>query len=466
MTKRSNLRSAKTSQTFNLIINNLRQKAVITFISIFLFSLSQAQNPIMGGKGLCDPQVRVYNDHVWLYATHDASIENKTFVMNDWWVWSSPDLVNWKYESTLKPEDTYYKKASTSCWATDAMSRNGKYYFYFSMGVTDIGVVVSDSPGGPWKDPIGKALIPSSMTPVEERDPSILMDDDGNAYIVFGVWDFYIARLNEDMVSLAEEPRKIEQDYKQGPYGVGKTDDKSFIHKYNGKYYLSWGCYYAMSDNVYGPYKYKGNFFSPERLAPEFQKSIKAFDRDRHGSFFELHNQWYFISNDHSLPGSQPYYRNSVIGYIHYRDNGEIEPIYIDMTGVGQYDAALSPIQAENYFRAEGTKKRECPAGGFDVRDIRNGSYLVYPSVNNLKKKNPVSLHAASGNPEGCKIEVREKDSKGKKLGSYKIPYSGSWNDYQTFSFKLKNKTGKHDLCLVFKGGEGELLRLDWIGLK
>ena len=436
------------------------------FICIFvcIFSFASAQNPVVGGKGLCDPQVRVYNDRAWLYATHDFSIKNTTFVMYDWWVWSSSDLVNWTYESTIKPEDTYYGKTSKDCWATDAMSRNGKYYFYFSMGVTDVGVVMSDSPKGPWKDPIKKAIVPSSMTPVEERDPSILMDDDGTAYIVFGVWDFYIARLSDDMISLAEAPRKIEQDYKQGPYGVGKTDDKSFIHKYNGKYYLSWGCYYAMSDNVYGPYNYIGSFVVKERLSTEFQKSVKAHDRDRHGSFFELHNQWYFICNDHALPGSNPYYRNSVIGYVHYKDNGEIDPIYINKTGVGQYDAEKSPIEAENYFRGSGVIKKECPQGGFEIRDIRNGSYLAYPNLKNMRENSPVSFRVTSGNPAGGIIEVREANADGKKLGTFTIPSTGGWTNYKTFEFRLKNDAGKKDLYLVFKGGKDELLRLDWIG--
>ena len=162
---------------------------LIYIISIFFSHNIWAENPIVIGKGLCDPQVRVYGNRAYLYATHDESPGTKDFIMHDWWIWSSSDLVNWKYESTLKPEDTYYRKPSNSCWATDAMSRNGKYYMYFSMGVTDVGVVVSDSPTGPWNDPLVKQLLPASLTPVEERDPGIIMDDDGNAYIVleFGI---------------------------------------------------------------------------------------------------------------------------------------------------------------------------------------------------------------------------------------------------------------------------------------
>jgi len=414
-------------------------------------------------KGLCDPQVRVYGDKVYLYATHDASPGTRDFIMHDWWIWSGTDLVNWKYESTLKPEDTYYGKPSNTCWATDAMSRNGKYYMYFSMGVTDIGVVVSDSPTGPWKDPLGKPLLPADLTPVEERDPGIIMDDDGNAYIVFGVWDFYIARLNVDMISLAEAPRKIILDHKMGPYGEGKTDDKPFLHKHEGRYYLSWGCYYAMSDNVYGPYSYKGSVIIKERVAPEFQKALTY---DRHGSFYELYNQWYYICNDQSLLGSGEYFRNSVISYIHYKDNGEIEPVFLNRLGVARYDAAITPIEAENYFKAVGVKKSECAEGGYEIRDIHQGSYLAYPKIMNLKPNTSLSFRVSSGNPKGGVIEVRENGVEGKLLGACQIPNTGGWTIYKTVTCKLKNDMGQKDIYLVFKGSGDELLRLNWLSFK
>ncbi len=262
------------------------------------------------------------------------------------------------------------------------------------------------------------------------------------------------------MISLAEEPRKIVQDKKFGPYGEGKTDDKSFIHKYNGKYYLSWGCYYAMSDNVYGPYTYIGSFYTKDRLEPEFWKSFKAYDRDRHGSFFELYNQWYFICNDNSIPGSQPFYRNSVISYVHYKDNGEIEPVYLTRLGVGRYDA-LVPIEAENYFKSERVSKKECPEGGYEIRDIRNGSCLTYPKVMNLKANSSISFRVSCANQSGGTIEIRENDANGKLLGTCKISNTGGWNVYKNFICRLNNGSGQKDISLVFKGKGGELLRLN-----
>ncbi len=241
-----------------------------------------AGNPLVPRKGLCDPTIRIYNDRAYLYATHDYAPSNRGFKMTDWWVWSSQDLVNWVYESTLHPEETYYRKASDDCWATDAISRQGKYYCYFSMGPENIGVVTGDTPVGPWKDPLGKPLVPKGLTPTSERDPAILQEADGSTYLVFGTFDYYIARLNDDMISLAETPRKIAIANVAGPYGVGKADDKPFLHKANGHYYLSWGCFYAMSDNVYGPYTYKDCLITSARTEKKFQRDLV---QDRHACF-------------------------------------------------------------------------------------------------------------------------------------------------------------------------------------
>ena len=423
----------------------------------------RANNPIVVGQGLTDPKIRIYGDRAYLYATHDASAESKYWRMNDWWTWSSDDLVHWKYESTLKPEQTYWGKPWNSCWATDGISYNGKYCFYFSRGNNELGVVKSDTPIGPWTDPLHKPLVAQGSVPTAARDPAILQEKDGTTYIIFGCWDYYIARLNDDMVSLAEKPRKIELDQKAGPYGPGKTDDKAFLHKYNGKYYLSWGCFYAMSDKIYGPYTYKGSIITQERTAPEFQKALVF---DRHGSFFEFHHQWYFACNDQSWPGTTKFFRDSIISYVHYRDNGEIEPIYINRVGAGEYDATQSRIEAEDYFNAEGVTQRESSDGGFELRNIRNGSWAEYPNVTNLPISALVSFRVAAVSPKGSTIEVHENSINGPLLGATHVPGATGNSTYQTVSARLNNTTATENLYLVFHGDAGEILRLNWIAFR
>jgi hypothetical protein len=463
--------------------------AALTTLPAILSDPSSAQtdqrsesggNPIVTGVGLCDPQVRIYDNHAYLYATHDASPDNKGFVMNDWWVWHSKDLVHWEQVSTLRPEQTYWGKPSTECWATDAMHRNGQYYFYFSRGPEEIGVVQSDSPVGPWHDPIGKPLIAKGSTPTQARDPGILQEEDGTSYIVFGVWDFYIARLGEDMVSLAETPRKIELDRKMGPYGSGMMDDKPFLHRRKGIYYLSWGCYYAMSDNVYGPYVYKDSIIKPDHVAPVFRdrligKEASSFvdasgakhlvdflTLDRHASFFELHGQSYYICNDQAWPGTQSCFRDSVISYLHYRDNGEMETVELSRTGVGQYDAHDSVLPAANYFATESTIVAQCPEGGYEVRGISNVSSLTYPNIRNFPTRASIQLRASCSYPHAT-VEFYSDASHPEPLLSLNIQATGSLSSYRTFTGRLRDIRKISGLHLRFKTVMPNSLRIQWL---
>ena len=431
-----------------------------------------AANPVVIGKGMCDPSVRIYGDTVYAYCTHDVSPKNKNFTMTNWWVWSSTNLIDWQLTGTIQPEDTYYKHSSTACWATDGISRDGHYFFYFTLALkngNEVGVMSSSSPAGPWRDPRGTALIPAGKlrAPSQARDPVIFQDQDGTGYIISGRWDYYIAKLNRDMISLAEKPRLILLDKKDGPYGPGKTDDKPFLHEYAGNYYLSWGCFYAMSTNLYGPYIYKGCFIVTNQTDPKFlSPSWSYFVNDRHGCFFEFHYQWYFMCNDKTYPGTQPYFRDSIISYVHYRANGEIAPIYINEDGVGQYDADKQ-IESENYFAATNVTQHENATGGFEVRGIQDGSSLVYPNVGNLKAHSVLEFDAACGNPHGVIVEVHGKTATNDLLlAKCSIPTTGGWTNYRSVNCRLNNPAGKMDIYFIFHGDSGELLRLDWFKFK
>lgn len=425
-------------------------------------------NPLVVGVGLCDPHVRVYDGEVYLYATHDADPKNTGFCTHDWWVWHTANLIDWKEVGTLQPQQTYWRKPSTMCWATDAIRRDGRYHFFFSRGPEEIGVVESDSPRGPWHDAMGKPLIAAGSTPTTARDPGILQEEDGTTYIVFGVWEYYIARLADDMRSLAETPRKIVLDRKMGPYGPGKTDDKPYLHKRNGIYYLSWGCYYAMSDSVYGPYVYKDTILTPDRADPIFRdrlavhKDYDAFTLDRHASFFSLHGQWYFVCNDQGWPGTQMFFRDSVISYLHYRDNGEMEPVNLRVEGVGEYDARTS-IAAANYFAATNANVAQCPEGGYEVRGLGETSSLHYPNLRNLAAGSRLSLRASSAVAGGCTVRVYADDPAGRLLATLRLPATPSWSSYRTVSCQLPPDARPAGVRLEFSGHGAERLRLQWL---
>lgn len=440
-------------------------KVMLMLTAVFvLLSEAQAANPLKplnpDFETFADAHGVVFGDRVYLFASNDASPENKFFELWDWRVWSSDDLISWRLESVLKPEDTWIGKPFKGCWATFGVYKNNQWYWYYSAGSRQIGVATADTPAGPWKDPLGKPLIAKGDLPTEARDPDILMDTNGESYIVFGTFKYFIAKLGADMISLAEKPREVVINNPWGPYGKGKTDDKPSLHKRNGIYYLSWSSHYAISTNVYGPYEYKGSVIIPEQVAAEFKG--QDLDHDRHGNFFEFNNQWYYVTNDKSQPGRTTYYRDSIMMYVHYKDNGEIAPVRIDRIGVGEYDAAQGRIEAEDYFKSVNAEKRELPAGGFEMRGLKDGSELYYPNVKNLPVNVQLTLSVACANPAGAVLEVREGSPTGELLGTCILSETGGWDSFKIVRCSLKNDSEKKDLCLVFSGNEAELCRLDW----
>ena len=440
-------------------------KLMFSLSTIALLAVIQlfAGNPIVKKVGLTDPHIVIFGDSAYVYATHDSSANRKGFVMYDWWTWSSADLIHWKNVGTLKPENTYIKNPKFhDCWAGFCVTKNNKYYWYLSIGPTNIGVEVANSPYGPWSDPLGKALIPAGMVKTATRDPDVLMDDDGKAYIVFGTFDYFIVRLADDMISLSEQPQPIVLDRKFGPSGEGKTADKPSLHKRNGIYYLSWSSFYATASNPYGPYTYKGSVIIPENVASDITQ--KPLWSDRHGNFFTWHNQWFYTYNDHSQPGTNSHYRDANISYVHYLDNGDMAPIHIDSIGVGQYYVSDKAIEAEDYFAADGVEIKETPTKtGFEVRCLKNGCSMSYPNIMNLPQNATISFLVSSVNKKGATIEIKEDKIDGKLLGKCDIKSTGAWDKYQTISSKLKNDAGKTNVVLVIKGSDGELCQLDWI---
>lgn len=416
-------------------------------------------NPIVADVGMADPHIKIYNNKAYLYATRDADKTAKQFVMPDWRIWSSDDLVNWKLETVINPTTTYMGE-SKRCWATDVGEKNGNYYFYFSNGNKDTGVMIGKTPRGPFKDALGKPLLPEDLTPIKEYDPTILIEDDANktAYIAFGhhrsnddKYYYMIARLNEDMISLAETPKEIKI---IGNVNVLGGNDKPNLHKKNGLYYLSAGSHYAISENIYGPYVKTGNSGN----------NNYGIDSKAHGNYFDWNNQSFHTWCHFHLGKDVARYRESYISYLHYKDNGEMvtDTNFLDKhfaTGVGQYDAQWEKIEAEWYMKSNNLEKRENNNNGFEVRKIAKEGALFYPNIHNFSNYQYLSCFAKIS--KGI-IEVRASKIDGKILGTLQVKEGA--NMYKEYLIPLNNVKGVKDICLVLKGDES--IALDWFKFK
>ncbi|WP_372756866.1 family 43 glycosylhydrolase [Mariniflexile sp.] len=262
------------------------------FLIAFVGSISFGQNPFIRHMYTADPSARVFNDTLYVYPSHDPDNAD-WFDMVDWHVFSTTDMVNWTdHGVALDIKDV--KWAEKYAWAPDCIEANGKYYFYFPTDQFHIGVAVSNKPTGPFVDPLGKPLISMDTEGVvcnrDFIDPGVFIDDDGQAYLYMGQLVVNAIKLNKDMISYDGVVHLLE--------GTDDFFEASWMHKYNGNYYLSYvgnsgEIKYCMSNNPLGPFEYKGVILE------------KMNSGTNHHSIVEYKGQWYMFYHNSDL-----YYSN------------------------------------------------------------------------------------------------------------------------------------------------------------
>ena len=231
------------------------------------------------------------------------------FWMQEWRVYSTKDMVNWTdHGSPLAIES--FDWADDRAWASQCIERNGKFYWYVCLhskltNTMAIGVAVGDSPTGPFKDAIGRPLYEGSWDFI---DPTVFVDDDGQAYLYWGNPNVYYAKLNADMVSLDGEVSKVEQTIESfGSPGPDKREkgkkykdiytEGPWLHKRGGTYYLSYAAggvpehiAYSMSDTPTGPWKYMGEIM-PLQDTGSFTNHCGVTDYKGNSYFFYSHRE-------------------------------------------------------------------------------------------------------------------------------------------------------------------------------
>lgn len=285
-------------------------------------------NPVITHKFTPDPAVLVVGDTLWLFTGHDIGQKNKGMELKDWCVFSTTNLKDWiEYPTPLKVSDFAWDKTGRA-YAAQAIARNKKYYWYISTDGSGIGVAVADCPEGPYKDAIGKPLLTNADCFGATHswvciDPTVIIDDDGQAWIFWGNGICYYAKLKDNMIEIDGQVKIIdsnESDFTEAPW----------IHKYNGKYYLSYAkgfpekIAYAMADHIEGPYEYKG-----------ILNEIAGNSDTNHQAIIEFKGQWYFFYHNGAIqPNGSSITRSTCIDYLHYNPDGTIKRIVMTSEGV------------------------------------------------------------------------------------------------------------------------------------
>jgi len=314
--------------------------------------------PLVTHMYTADPSAHVFEGKLYIYPSHDIDAgipfndNGDHFGMEDYHVlrMDSPDGEVVDCGQVLHVKDVAW--AERQLWDSDVASKDGKYYMYFPAKTTDglfyLGVAISDSPEGPFIPE------PEPMPDSYSIDPSIFRDDDGEYYMYFGgIWggqlqkyrdNVYaesneepaddepalgprIARLTDDMKGMAEASREvIILDEDGEPLKAGDHErrffEASWIHKYQGKYYLSYStgnthllCY-ATGDNPYGPFTYQGVILTP------------VVGWTTHHSICEFQGKWYLFYHDCVLSKGVTHLRSVKMTELHHDAEGRIKTLH------------------------------------------------------------------------------------------------------------------------------------------
>ncbi|MEH7121277.1 glycoside hydrolase family 43 protein [Neobacillus vireti] len=304
-----------------------------------------------------DPSAHIFEGKLYIYPSHDIDHDGPTndngdqYAMEDYHIlsidnFSSPCVDNGE---ALHVRDVPW--ASKQMWAPDAAFKNNQYYLFFPArdkdGIFRIGVATSSNPAGPFK--AEENYIPGSFS----IDPAVFVDDDNRAYMYFGgLWGGQLekwqtgtfipdaegpdpsqpalgpmaAELTEDMLSFKDKPQEIwivDEDGKQ--ILAGDEERRYFegpwVHKYNGKYYLSYSTgtthsiVYGISENPLGPYVFKGKILTP------------VIGWTTHHSIVPFEDKWYLFYHDCSLSDGVDHKRCVKYTELKYNEDGTIQTI-------------------------------------------------------------------------------------------------------------------------------------------
>ncbi|MGL1958447.1 MAG: family 43 glycosylhydrolase [Colwellia sp.] len=315
---------------------------VFTFILFFICAPSFAQNHLDLGSDIrtADPSAHVWQDgKMYLYTSHDEECQ-ADFWMKDWHVFSSSNLKDWTdHGAVLSVNDISW--ADNYAWAPDAAYKNGKYYFIFPAGTghkdrvnpekstkwMGIGVAVSDSPTGPFKDAIGAPLWREPYA----NDPTLFIDDDGKSYLYVHAkkYDYHVVELADDLLSLQGDFQKMDmggfEPKMEGPWVFKRKDNYYFTMPANNRV-LS----YYMSKSPKGPWQYKGVFMEQEHNSNNHHSIVKY-----KGQWVLFYHRW--IETPESGCKLRKRQRHSAAEYLYFNDDGTIQPIKRTKNGINDF---------------------------------------------------------------------------------------------------------------------------------
>ncbi|BCJ94205.1 endo-1,4-beta-xylanase [Anaerocolumna cellulosilytica] len=426
------------------------------------------RNPVVQTIYTSDPAPMVYKDTLYLYTGHDE--DNSTwFTMNDWRCFSTKDMVNWTdHGSPLAYTD--FSWARGDAWAGQCIERNDIFYYYVPMnkkgGQMAVGVAVSDSPTGPFHDPLGHPLV---ETETGDIDPTVYIDEDGQAYLYWGNPHLWYVKLNEDMISYDEKVGIVKVPLTEEGFGkrTGDSDratlyeEGPWFYKRNGLYYMVYAASgipeniaYSTSTSPTGPWTYRGIIMPTE-----------GGSFTNHPGIIDFKGNSYFFYHNGALAGGGGFTRSVCVEQFQYNADGTFPMLHMTEEGVTPV-GTINPYirnEAETIAWEQGIKTEPCTQGGMNICHIDDGDFIKISNVD-FGTYGPKSFRACvSCSSNGGTMKIHMDSLDGILLGEITATNTGSFNNWVMVETNVKNVTGIHDLYFTFHGDlTGNLFKVDY----
>ena len=416
-----------------------------------------AQNPIVPpGVYIADPSARVWEDgKLYVYGSVDESTDY--YCSWTYHVLSSSDLRGWSIHenrfASRGPGDQV-PESDQLLFAPDCQFSNGVYYLYYCLPDNDYteGVATSRHPAGPFIN--GKNI---RLHGHQQIDPTVFIDDDGQAYYIWGQFTAKMAKLKSNMREIDEATLKDdvltekEHYFHEGGTMIKRRGIYYFIYAHMGRSDMPTCIGYATSRFPMGPYRYGGVIIDNDRCDPG--------NWNNHGSVVQFNGQ-YYVFYHRSTHGSRMM-RKACVEPITFNDDGSINEVEMTSQGAGDPLNAHAPIDAERACLLFGNVRIQAFApDNEELGQIADGDRVAYKYVDFGRGVDGVKFRIKSGSQSGT-IQLAIDRPWSSSIATVYIP--DTKEEWCEVSADVSRVNGVHALWLRFHGEGSDLFSIDWL---